>query len=75
MRIFIVEKRKLLDRVRDNIRLKNYSYRTEQAYVHWVKRYIFYHQKRHPEEMGKVEVEAFLTHLAVERNVAASTQN
>lgn len=68
-------KRKLLDRVRDSIRLKNYSYRTEQAYVHWVKRFIFHHQKRHPEEMGKVEVEAFLTYLAVEGRVAASTQN
>ncbi len=72
---FMAQKRKLLDRMRDTIRLKNYSYRTEKAYVRWVKRYIFYHQKRHPEEMGKVEVEAFLTHLAVEGHVAASTQN
>ncbi|MCB9421011.1 MAG: integron integrase [Ardenticatenaceae bacterium] len=71
----MAQKRKLLDRVREMIRLKNYSYRTEKAYVHWIKRYIFYHQKRHPEEMGRDEVEAFLTHLAVEGNVAASTQN
>lgn len=71
----MTKKRKLLDQVRDAIRLKNYSYRTEKAYVHWVKRFILYHQKRHPEEMGRDEVEAFLTHLAVEGNVAASTQN
>lgn len=71
----MAEERKLLDRVRDTVRLKNYSYRTEKAYVHWVKRFILYHQKRHPEEMGKEEVEAFLTYLAVEGDVAASTQN
>ncbi|MEM6424107.1 MAG: integron integrase [Cyanobacteria bacterium P01_D01_bin.128] len=67
--------RKLLDQVRDAIRLKYYSYRTEQTYVGWIRRYILFHQKRHPKDMGKPEVEAFLTHLAVERNVAASTQN
>lgn len=71
----MTQKRKLLDRVRDAVRLKNYSYRTEKAYVNWVKRYILFHQKRHPEEMGRDEIEAFLTHLAVEGNVAASTQN
>ena len=65
---------KLLDQVRERIRLKHYSIRTEQAYVHWVKRYIIFHGKRHPAEMGKVEIEAFLTSLAVERNVSASTQ-
>ncbi len=69
------QERKLLDRVRDAVRLKNYSYRTEKAYVHWIKRYILYHQKRHPAEMGAAEIEAFLTHLAVEGHVAASTQN
>ena len=62
---------KLLDQVRDRVRRR----RTEQSYVHWVKRYIFFHGKRHPREMGKAEVEAFLTSLAVERNVAAATQN
>jgi integron integrase len=67
--------KKLLDRVRDVIRLKHYSIRTEQAYVDWIKRFIFFHDKRHPQEMGGAEIEAFLTHLAVERNVAASTQN
>jgi site-specific recombinase XerD len=67
--------KKLLDQVRDVIRLKHYSYRTEQAYVDWITRYILYHGKRHPQEMGAAEVQAFLTHVAVEKNVAASTQN
>jgi len=67
--------KKLLDRVRDVIRLKHYSIRTEQAYTDWIKRYILFHDKRHPTDMGVPEIEAFLTYLAVERNVAASTQN
>lgn len=67
--------KKLLDRVRDAIRLKHYSIRTEEADVTWIKRYIFFHHKRHPNEMGSAESEAFLTHLAVHRQVAASTQN
>ncbi|WP_035989796.1 integron integrase, partial [Leptolyngbya sp. KIOST-1] len=67
--------RKLLDQVRDAIRLKHYSYRTEQSYVGWIRRYILFHNKRHPKEMGSAEVEAFLTHLAVEGHVSASTQN
>jgi integron integrase len=71
----VTQKPKLLDQVRHTIRLKNYSYRTEKAYVNWIKRYILFHQKRHPAEMGSEQVEAFLTHLAVEGNVAASTQN
>ena len=66
---------KLLDRVRETIRRKHYSIRTEEAYVDWVKRYIFFHQKRHPSEMGAREMEQFLNHLAVQKNVAASTQN
>ncbi|MCH8341743.1 MAG: integron integrase [Chloroflexi bacterium] len=65
----------LLDRVRQSIRLKNYSIRTEQAYVSWVRRFILFHDKRHPRQMGSAEVERFLSHLAVERNVSASTQN
>lgn len=69
------DKPKLLDRVRQVVRLKHYSYRTEQTYVGWIKRFILFHQKRHPKEMGKAEVEAFLNHLATDRNVAASTQN
>lgn len=66
---------KLLDQVRDLIRLKHYSIRTEQAYLGWVKRFILFHGKRHPKEMGAEEVTQFLTHLAVQGNVAASTQN
>src|SRR5438034_10909446 len=68
-------KPKLLDRVRDTIRLKHYSIRTEQAYVDWIKRFILFHGKRHPADMGAPEIVAFLTDLAVERNVAAATQN
>jgi integron integrase len=66
---------RLLDQVRDAIRRRHYSYRTEQTYVHWIKRYIWFHGKRHPAEMGAPEVTAFLTHLAREREVAAATQN
>ena len=65
----------LLDQVRDAIRTLHYSIRTEEAYVLWARRFILFHGKRHPAEMGEAEVGAFLTHLAVERNVAASTQN
>ncbi|HRX71167.1 MAG: integron integrase [Gammaproteobacteria bacterium] len=68
-------KPKLLDQVRQKIRFKHYSIRTEQAYVDWIRRYILYYNKRHPQNMGKQEVEQFLNHLAVERQVAASTQN
>jgi integron integrase len=66
---------RLLDRVRASIRTKHYSIRTEQAYVDWIRRFILFHDKRHPIEMGKSEIERFLSHLAVNRNVAASTQN
>jgi hypothetical protein len=66
---------RLLDQVRNKIRLKHYSLRTEHSYVDWIKRYIFFHNKHHPKDMGAAEVEAFLTHLAVEGHVAASTQN
>jgi len=69
------EKPKLLDQVRDAIRTRHYSYRTEEAYVGWIRRFIFFHHKRHPAEMGKAEIEQFLTALAVQRNVAASTQS
>lgn len=68
-------KRLLLDSVRDKIRLKHYSIRTETAYVEWVRRFVVFHQKRHPRELGPEDVEAFLSYLAVQRNVAASTQN
>jgi site-specific recombinase XerD len=67
--------RKLLDQVRDAIRLKHYSYRTEQTYVQWIRRYILFHNKQHPKDMGVPEIETFLTYLATTENVAASTQN
>ncbi len=66
---------KLLDQVRGKIRLKHYSIRTEQAYTDWIKRFILHFGKKHPREMGAVQVEQFLTHLAVNGKVAASTQN
>ena len=66
---------RLLDQARDRLRLKHYSIRTEQAYVDWIRRFILFNNKRHPKEMGAAEVEAYLTHLAVRGNVAASTQN
>ena len=65
--------KKLLEQVADAIRRKHYAYRTEQTYCDWIKRYILFHNKRHPNEMGSAEIEAFLTHLAVEAKVAAST--
>jgi len=69
------DKSKLLKRVRDVIRLRHYSSRTEEAYVSWVKRFISFHEDRHPEMMGGREVRQFLSYLAVERSVSASTQN
>ena len=65
---------KLLDQVREQIRVRHYSIRTEDAYVRWIKEYIFFHKKRHPADMGEQEVSDFLSHLAVNRKVAASTQ-
>jgi integron integrase len=70
-----VPPKKLLDQVRDAIRLKHYSYRTEQTYIQWIRRYILFHNKRHPKDMGVPEIEAFLTYVAKQENVAASTQN
>lgn len=66
---------RLLDQVRERIRLKHYSIRTEEAYVHWIRRFIYFHGKRHPRELGARETEQFLTHLAVKGRVSASTQN
>ena len=66
---------RLLDRVRAAARVRNMALRTEQAYVDWIRRFILFHGKRHPDEMGAEEVAAFLSHLAIDRNVAASTQN
>jgi len=64
-----------LESVRGIIRVKHLSYRTEESYIGWIRRYILFHNKRHPKDMGAAEVQSFLTHLAVEGNVAASTQN
>jgi len=64
-----------MDQVRDTIRKKHYSIRTEQTYCEWIKRFIFFNGKRHPSEMGKNEIACFLSHLATDRKVAASTQN
>lgn len=64
-----------MDQLREQIRLRHYSLRTERTYIQWARRYILFHGKRHPREMGKDEIEAFLTHLAQDRQVAASTQN
>ena len=69
------EKPKLLDEVRQVMRLKHYSYRTEQTYCEWIKRFLVFSGMRHPREMGKEELTAFLSHLAMDRKVAASTQN
>lgn len=66
---------KLIPRLREALRFRRYSLKTEKAYVQWVRRYIYFHGKRHPQEMGAVEVTAFLNHLANARHVAASTQN
>ena len=66
---------KLLDRTRRIMRRKHYAYRTEQRYLAWIRRFILFHNKRHPAHMGRLEIEAFLTHLAVKENVAAATQN
>jgi integrase len=69
------EKPRLLWQVHEAIRRLHYSRRTEEAYVHWIKRFIFWSGKRHPSTLGEAEVSAFLSHLAVEFNVAAATQN
>ena len=71
----MANKSRFLDLVRERIRVKYYSILTGEVYVDWIKRFIFFHNKRHPAEMGKLEMEQFLTHLAVDKNVAASTQN
>ena len=68
-------KKKLLDLVRDKIRFKHYSYSTEKTYVHWIKHYILFHHKKHPLDMGKFEIETYLTKLATKDNVSPTTQN
>ena len=68
-------KPKLLDQIRNSLRVKHYSYKTEKSYISWVLRFIFFHKKRHPQEMGVKEVREFLNYLAVNQNVSASNQN
>ena len=66
---------RLLDQLRERIRVKHYALRTERIYVGWVRRYILFHGKRHPRDMGALEIEAFLSHLALVRGVSSATQN
>ena len=68
-------KKKLLNIVKDSIQFKHYSLSTERTYIHWIKQYIFFHNKKHPKDMGKEEIEKFLTSLAIKNRVASSTQN
>jgi integron integrase len=70
-----MEKPKLLDQVREFMRTRHMSFRTEKAYIYWITEYILFHRKRHPQEMGAKEVREFLSHLAIDLNVSASTQN
>ena len=67
--------KKLLDELREQLRTRHYALRTENTYKTWVRKYILFHNKRHPKNMGAEEINAFLTHLALEKNVASSTQN
>jgi site-specific recombinase XerD len=67
--------KKLLDQMRAAIRLKHYSYRTEESYVDWDRRFILFHNKRHPKDMSAEEIQAFITYLAIQRQLSASTQN
>lgn len=68
-------KKKLLDIMRDKIRFKHYSYSTERTYIHWVKQYIFFHNKKHPSQLGKYKIEEYLTFLATKKRVSPTTQN
>jgi len=71
----VPQRPKLLDQLREALRSRHYSRRTEQAYVMWVKRFIFFHNVHHPAKMAETEINAFLTHLAIKKKVSASTQN
>ena len=70
-----MEKKRLLDQVRDAIRFRHISLHTDQSYIQWIRRYIYFHGKCHPEDMGEEEISSFLTRLAVDRKVSTSTQN
>jgi hypothetical protein len=69
-----MSEKKLLDQVADALRVKHYSYRTEQTYVDWIRRYILFHNKRHPREMSETEIRTFITYLATERHLSAASQ-
>ncbi|MGH8320841.1 MAG: site-specific integrase [Gammaproteobacteria bacterium] len=70
-----MDKPRLLDQLRDALRVRHYSLRTEATYIQWVNRFILFHNKHRPGETGEREITAFLTHLAVSKHVAPSTQN
>jgi len=74
-RKFVPKSARLMDQVREVLRFHHYAYNTEKSYVSWILKFIRFHNKKHPKDMGKTEVEAFLSHLAINRNVSASTQN
>lgn len=74
-KIGVLSQPKLLDQIRTHLRVNHYSKKTEEAYIGWIKRFILFHNKRHPNEMGKDEIQKFINHLAVEQNVSSSTQN
>ena len=71
----VLTPKKLMDQVSDALRTKHYAYRTEKTYMDWIKRYILFHKKRHPKDMGANEIREFIGHLATEQKVATSTQN
>jgi integron integrase len=72
---YVAQPPRLLDRLRTELRVRHYSPRTEEAYVHWVRRYVVFHGKRHPDALGEAEIASFLSHLACAERVAAATQN
>jgi hypothetical protein len=74
MEAAVIPRPRLFDVVRDRMRVKHYSLRTERTYLQWMRRFILFHGRRHPRDLGAPEIEAFLSHLAVNRAVAASTQ-
>jgi integron integrase len=74
-RKFVPKSVRLMDQVREVLRFHHYAYNTEKSYVSWILQYIRFHNKKHPKDMGKHEIEAFLSHLAINRNVSSSTQN
>ena len=74
-RKFVPKSVRLMDQVREVLRFHHYAYNTEKSYVSWILQFIRFHNKKHPKDMGKAEVEAFLSNLAINRNVSTSTQN